>query len=100
MSMDVISRVLSDAVKRGLLPSNPAADRQLRLKVTQRKGNFLEADELLAVIAAGAGIDKPVSRQTMARADLVRRMRGDGRAWKDIAAEIGGAPSTAIWLAG
>jgi integrase len=31
---------------------------------------------------------------------VVRRMRGDGRAWKEIAAELGVAPSTAIWLAG
>jgi integrase len=100
MSLDVISRVLNDAVKRRLLQSNPAADRQLRLKVTQRKGNFLEADELLAVIEAAGGIDDPMSRETMARADLVRRMRGDGRAWKEIAAELGVAPSTAIWLAG
>lgn len=100
MSMEVISLVLGDALKRGLVPSNPAADRQLRLKVTQRKGNFLEADELLAVIEAAAGIDDPVSPKTVARADLVRRMRGDGRAWTEIAAEIGVAPSTAIWLAG
>jgi len=94
MSMEVISLVLADAVKRGILPSNPAPDRQLRLRVTQRKGNFLEADELLAVIEAAAGIDDPVSRETMGPANLVRRMRGDGRAWKEIAAE-----STAIWLA-
>ena len=100
MSMEVISLVLGDAVKRGILQSNPATDRQLRLKVTQRKGNFLEADELLAVIEAAAGIDDPVSPATVARADLVRRMRTDGRAWKEIAAELGVAPSTAIWLSG
>jgi integrase len=100
MSVDVISRVLNDAVKRGLLQSNPAADPHLRLKVTQRKGDFLEADELLAVIEAAAGIDEPVSRHTVARAELARRMRGDGRAWKEIAAELGVAPSTAIWLSG
>jgi integrase len=100
MSLDVIARVLNDAVKRGLVHSNPAADRQLRLKVTQRKGNFLEADELLAVIEAAAGIDDPVSRETMARAELVRRLRGEGQAWRRIAAELAVAPSTAIWLAG
>lgn len=100
MSLDVISRVLNDAVKRGLLQSNPAADPQLRLKVTQRKGNFLEADELLAVIEAATGIDEPVSRQTVARAELARRMRGDGRAWKEIAAELGVGPehgNLAVW---
>lgn len=100
MSLDVISRVLNDAVKRGLLPNNPAADRQLRLKVNQRKGNFLEADELLAVIDAAGGIDEPVSRQTLARAEIARQMRGDRRPWKEIAAELGVGETTAIWLAG
>lgn len=100
MSLEIISLVLGDALKRGILQSNPAADRHLRLKATRRKGNFLEADELLAVIDAAADIDDPVSRETITRAGLVRRMRGDGRAWKEIAAEIGVAESTAIWLAG
>jgi len=74
MSLDLAERVLSDAVKRGLLQSNPAADRELRLKVTQRKGNFLEADELLALIEAASAIDDPVSRETLARAQLIWRV--------------------------
>jgi integrase len=100
MSLDVISRVLNDAVKRGLLPNNPAAESQLRLKVQQRRGNFLEADELLAVIDAGGEIDEPVSPQTVARAELARNLRAQGRQWKEIAAELEVATSTAIWLAG
>ena len=75
MTLDLTARILKDAVKRGLLPSNPASDRELRLKVTQRKGNFLEADELLALIDAASGIDEPVSKETLARAELTRRMR-------------------------
>ena len=51
MTLDIVSRILADAVKRGLLPTNPAADPELRLKVTQRRGNFLEADELLVATA-------------------------------------------------
>lgn len=100
MSLDLAARILTDAVKRGLLPNNPASDRDLRLKVTQRKGNFLEADELLALIEAGSAIDDPVSRQTLARAELTRRMRHQGQTWSEIAAELGVAESTAIWLAG
>jgi hypothetical protein len=45
MTLDVISRILANAVKRGLLVTNPASDPQLRLRVSQRRGNFLEADE-------------------------------------------------------
>jgi integrase len=100
MSLDLAARIFTDAVKRGLLPNNPARDRDLRLKVTQRKGNFLEADELLALIEAASAIDDPVSPHTLGRAELVRRMRGDNRTWKEIAAELDVAETTAIWLAG
>jgi hypothetical protein len=33
MTLDIVSRILADAVKRGLVATNPAADRELRLKV-------------------------------------------------------------------
>ncbi|MGH2929251.1 MAG: tyrosine-type recombinase/integrase, partial [Solirubrobacteraceae bacterium] len=100
MTLDLTARIFKDAVKRGLLQGNPATDRDLRLKVHQRKGNFLEADELLTVIDAAGGIDEPISKHTLARAELARRMRADKRTWKEIAAELDIAESTAIWLAG
>jgi integrase len=100
MTLDLTARIFRDAVKRGLLQGNPATDRDLRLKVQQRRGNFLEADELLAVIDAARAIDDPVSNHTFARAELVRRMRSEKRPWKEIAAELDIAESTAIWLAG
>lgn len=99
MTLDLIARIFKDAVKRGMMQGNPASDRDLRLKVTQRKGNFLEADELLALIEAGTGIDQPISKETLARAELARRMRQDNKTWKEIGAELGVAPSTATWLA-
>ena len=99
MTLDLTARILTDAVKRGLLPSNPAADRELRLKTAYRKGNFLEADELLALIEAASGIDAPISKETLARGELTRQMRRDNRTWKQIAAEFDVAESTAIWLA-
>ena len=67
MTLDLTARIFKDASKRGLLQGNPAGDRELRLKVTQRKGNFLEADELLSLIEAASGIDEPVSKATLAR---------------------------------
>ena len=100
MTLDLTARIFKDAVKRGLLQGNPASDRDLRLKVIQRKGNFLEADELLALIDAASAIDEPVSKETLARAELTRRMRQDNRTWREIAAELGVAQTTAIWLAG
>jgi integrase len=100
MTLDLAARILKDALKRGVLQSNPASDRDLRLKVSQRKGNFLEADELLALLHAAAAIDQPVSSPTLERAQLVRCMRAENRPWKAIAADLGVAESTAIWLAG
>jgi len=100
MTLDVISRVLGEAVKRGILQSNPAADPQLRLAVTHRRGNFLEADELLTLIEAAARLDSRVSPNTIARAERARAMRAEGRQWKEVAKALGVAPTTAIWLAG
>jgi integrase len=100
MTLELLAEVLSDAVRRGLIPANPAADPDLRLKVTRRRGNFLEADELLAVIDAAGALDAPVGEQTIARAESARRLRADGRTWTEIGQELGVAQSTAIWLAG
>jgi len=100
MSLDLGARIFGEALKRGLLKNNPASDRDLRLRATQRKGNFLEADELLTLIEAGSAIDDPVSRETLARAELTRKLRHHGQTWKEIAAELGVAETTAIWLAG
>lgn len=100
MSLDVISRVLNDAVKRKLIPTNPAADRTLRLRPTQHKRNVLEADELLVLINAAGTLDTPESPRTLARAARARRLRAAGRSWKEIGAALGVADTTAFWLAG
>lgn len=100
MTLELLAEILSDAVRRGLIPANPAADADLRLKVTRRRGNFLEADELLAVIDAAGALDAPIGEHTIARAQLARHRRADGRTWNEIATELGVAQSTAIWLAG
>src|SRR5579884_481473 len=100
MTLELLAEILSDAVRRGLIPANPAADPDLRLKVTRRRGNFLEADELLAVIDAAGALDAPMGEHTVARGRLARQLRADGRTWNEVADELGVAQSTAIWLAG
>jgi integrase len=100
MTLELLALILSDAVRRGLIPANPAADPELRLKAPRRRGNFLEADELLAVIDASGALDAKVGQGTLARAELARRLRADGRSWNGVAKELGVAESTAIWLAG
>jgi integrase len=49
---------------------------------------------------SGPGGLNSYPKETLARADLTRRMRRDNRTWKEIAAELGVAQTTAIWLAG
>jgi integrase len=44
--------------------------------------------------------DHASSEETLARGELTRQMRRDNRTWKQIAAELNVAESTAIWLAG
>jgi hypothetical protein len=100
MTLDIVSRILADAVKRGLLTTNPAANRELRLKVTARRGNFLEADELLVLLQAAGMVDQQVSPRTLQRADRARELRASGRAWAEIADALRVAQSTAIWLVG
>ncbi len=98
MTLDVVAKVLAEAVKRGILQSNPARDPELRLKVRQRRGNFLEADELLALLEAASILSNPLSPETTAQADRARRLRSDGTTWKEIAGVLGVATSTAYWL--
>ena len=100
MTLDIIAKVLADAVKRRILQTNPAKDSALRLKVRHRRGNFLEADELLALLEAATAIDSRVSPKTISRGERARELRADGKTWKSVAGELGVAQSTAIWLAG
>jgi integrase len=100
MTLDIVSRILADAVKRGLLHTNPAADRELRLKVTHRRGNFLEADELLVLLEAAGTLDQQISPRTLQRADHARELRAGGRSWAEIAEALEVTQSTAVWLAG
>jgi integrase len=100
MTLDIVSRILADAVKRRLLHTNPAADRYLRLKVTQRRGDFLEADELLVLLQAAGTLDQQISPRTLQRADQARELRASGRSWAEIADALGVTQGTAVWLAG
>jgi integrase len=100
MTLDIVSRILADAVKRGLLHTNPAADRELRLKVTHRRGNFLEADELLVLLEAAGTLDQQISPRTLQRAGRARELRAGGRSWAEVAEALEVTQGTAVWLAG
>ena len=77
-----------------------ARDRDLKVKRDKPiYRRYLEADELLDLLDAALEIDQRSSAETLELAQTVRHLREVERLpWKQIAARIGRAESTAIWL--
>ncbi|HEY4277597.1 MAG TPA: tyrosine-type recombinase/integrase [Conexibacter sp.] len=101
-SVRLLAQILDRAVRSELfeLAYHRARDRELKVKrekpVYRR---FLEADELLDLLDAALEIDQRSSPETLELGQAVRHLREVERlAWKVIAARIGRAESTAIWL--
>ena len=82
------------------LAHHRARDRDLKVKREKPiYRRYLEADELLDVLDAALAIDQRSSAETLELAQTVRQLREVERLpWKQIAARIGRAESTAIWL--
>jgi integrase len=101
-SIRLLAQVLDRAVRSQLfaLAHHPARDRDLKVKREKPiYRRYLEADELLDVLDAALAIDQRSSPETLELAETVRRLREIERlTWKKIAARIGRAESTAIWL--
>jgi integrase len=93
----VLARILNAAMRRGWITMNPAAGVD-RLRVRRSKGAILEADELESLIVAAGHNDRrrPNSAERRRR---VRALRDERRlAWREIAAQLGIASSTAVFL--
>jgi integrase len=101
-SVRLLAQVLDRAVRSQLfaLAHHPARDRDLKVKREKPiYRRYLEADELLDVLDAALAIDQRSSPETLELAKVVRQLREiDRLPWKEIAARIGRAESTAIWL--
>jgi integrase len=101
-SIRLLGQILDRAVRSELfaLAHHPARDRDLKVKREKPiYRRYLEADELLDVLDAALAIDQRSSPETLELAETVRRLREIERLpWKQIAARIGRAESTAIWL--
>jgi integrase len=101
-SIRLLAQVLDRAVRSQLfaLAHHPARDRDLKVKREKPiYRRYLEADELLDVLDAALAIDQRSSPETLQLAETVRRLREIERLqWKQIAARIDRAESTAIWL--
>ena len=101
-SIRLLAQILDRGVRSQLfaLAHHPARDRDLKVKREKPiYRRYLEADELLDVLDAALAIDQRSSPETLALAEAVRHLREIERLpWKRIAARIGRAESTAIWL--
>jgi integrase len=101
-SIRVLAQILDRGVRSDLfaLAHHPARDRDLKVKREKPiYRRYLEADELLDVLDAALQIDQRSSPETLELAETVRYLREVERLpWKRIAARIGRAESTAIWL--
>ena len=101
-SIRLLAQILDRAVRSELfaLAHHRARDRDLKVKREKPiYRRYLEADELLDVLDAALAIDQRSSPETLELAQTVRHLREVERLpWKQIAARIGRAESTAIWL--
>jgi integrase len=98
-TLELLSGILDDAVRRQLLRSNPAREKGLRLKEQRRRGNVLEADELEDLLAAAEEIDQKTTPDVLERGAVARALRDQGVQWKEIARRLGVAEATAIYYA-
>jgi integrase len=101
-SIRLLAQILDRAVRSELFALTHHRARDRDLKVKREKPiyrRYLEADELLDVLDAALAIDQRSSPETLELAETVRRLRDVERLpWKQIAARVGRAESTAIWL--
>jgi integrase len=98
-TLELLSGILDEAVRRKLLATNPAREKGLRLKEQRTRGNILEIDELEDLLAAAAELDQRVTPEVLRRGAAARALRDQGTAWKDVARRLGVSESTAIYYA-
>jgi integrase len=93
--------ILDEAEDAGWIERNVARGLRTRERAERRTSDVLEASEFLALLSAADELDRRYAPPTVARATQVRALRDEhGIAWKEIAARVGVAPSTAFYLYG
>jgi integrase len=93
-----LTAILDNAVRRGLIATNPAATVD-RLRTSRSKGDILEADELESLIEGAGDLTGRAGSTDMAvRFQVVKELRDEQRlSWAAIATAMGIAESTAIY---
>jgi integrase len=98
-TVELLSGILDEAVRRKLLGTNPAREKGLRLKEQRARGNVLEIDELEDLLAAAQELDQKITPKVRERGAAARALRDQGLEWKEIARRMGVAQTTAIYYA-
>jgi integrase len=95
-----LAMILDEAEDAGWVERNVARGRRSREPLGRRRDRgTLEVDEFLALFEAADQLDNRHRPRTLERARLVRELRDEARSdWKRIAAHVGVAPATAMYL--
>lgn len=94
-----LAAVLDDAEDAGWVQRNVARGRRTREPVQRRHPDVLSPEEFESLLEAASKLDGERHRtRTVERAEQVRLLREAQLTWKEIAARVGVAPTTAIYL--
>jgi integrase len=94
MTLATLAAILDEPECEPWVPRNPARGKNKRLKTYREKGNFLEVDELNALLAAAERLDRRIGPAEV-RAQRARELRSEGWKLAAIADELGVSISTA-----
>jgi integrase len=99
-TLRTLALILDEAEDAGWIERNVARGRRTREPLERRPNRAaLDVDEFLALIEAADQLDNRHRPRTLERASQVRVLRDDARLdWKRIAAHVGVAPTTAMYL--
>ena len=82
----LLAAILKEAVRKGWLSSNPAAER--RLKAPRPTRPFLEPDEFLSLVEAAGDLDQSRLPTTLERAREVAQLRRQGLKMREVARRL------------
>jgi integrase len=97
-----LTAILDDAIEDGHLERNPARTKRMRVRVPKPPRTFLEADELVSLIAAAEAQDVPMARiaprpGSGAIAQQVADLLNRGMGQQQIATALGRSKATINW---
>jgi integrase len=94
-----LAAVLDDAEDAGWVQRNVARGRRTREPVERHHADVLSPEEFESLLEAAGELDAQHHRaRTVERAEQIRQLREAQLTWKEIAAKVGVAPTTAIYL--